>query len=91
MIPTVDPGVGGPLRDLPLAPARQRALLAELLRRGGLTVGEAARLTGASGATVRRDFGVLARRGLATRVHGGIVGPWLSAVPQREKIQGIRS
>jgi hypothetical protein len=91
MIPTPDPAGGGPMRDLPVAPARQRALLTELLRRGGLTVSEAARLTGTSGATVRRDFDALARRGLATRVHGGIVGPWLLGVPQREEVQGIRS
>jgi DeoR/GlpR family transcriptional regulator of sugar metabolism len=76
MIPTV----GRAVRDLPLAPARHRALLDELSLRGGLTVAEAVLLTGASPATLRRDFGVLARRGLATRVHGGIVGPWLLAV-----------
>jgi DeoR/GlpR family transcriptional regulator of sugar metabolism len=68
------------VRDLPLAPARQRALLDELSLRGGLTVAEAAHLTGASAATSRRDFSALARHGLATRVHGGIVGPWLLAV-----------
>jgi Fic family protein len=71
---------GSALGDLPLPPARQRALLHELFSTGGLTVAEAVRLTGASGATVRRDFGALARRGLATRVHGGIVGPWLLGV-----------
>jgi DeoR/GlpR family transcriptional regulator of sugar metabolism len=74
MIQTDIPTAGSTLRGRPLALTRQRFLLAEMSATGGLTVAEAMRLTGASGATVRRDFDALARRGLATRVHGGIVG-----------------
>jgi DeoR/GlpR family transcriptional regulator of sugar metabolism len=80
MIPAPTAGGGGTLRELPLAPTRRQVLLDQLSLTGGLTVAEAVRLTGASGATVRRDFGALVSRGLATRVHGGIVGPWLLGV-----------
>ncbi|HEY5454092.1 MAG TPA: DeoR family transcriptional regulator [Acidothermaceae bacterium] len=86
MIPAVALTAGETPQELPLAPARQRTLLDELSLRGGLTLAEAIRLTGASGTTVRRDFDALARRGLATRVHGGIVGPWLLGVDREAHV-----
>lgn len=52
---------------------RWRLLLDALAARRRLSVGEASDLLGVSAATVRRDFGELARRQLATRTHGGIV------------------
>lgn len=52
---------------------RWRLLLDALAARRRLSVAEAAELLGVSAATVRRDFGELARRQLATRTHGGVV------------------
>lgn len=52
---------------------RWRRLLHLLAERRRLSVGEASELLGVSAATVRRDFGELARRQLATRTHGGVV------------------
>lgn len=52
---------------------RWRLLLDALAERRRLSVSEAAELLGVSPATVRRDFGELARRQLATRTHGGVV------------------
>lgn len=52
---------------------RWRQLLDVLGERRRLSVTEAAQLLGVSPATVRRDFGELARRQLATRTHGGVV------------------
>ena len=52
---------------------RWRTLLDALAERRSLSVAEAAELLGVSAATVRRDFGELARRQLATRTHGGVV------------------
>lgn len=52
---------------------RWRRLLDALAERRRLSVDEAAELLGVSAATVRRDFGELARRQLATRTHGGVV------------------
>lgn len=52
---------------------RWRQLLDALAERRRLSVTEAAQLLGVSAATVRRDFGELARRQLATRTHGGVV------------------
>ncbi|QZY28586.1 DeoR/GlpR family DNA-binding transcription regulator [Nocardioides coralli] len=52
---------------------RWRLLLDALAARRRLSVSEAAELLGVSAATVRRDFGELARRQLATRTHGGVV------------------
>jgi DeoR/GlpR family transcriptional regulator of sugar metabolism len=71
------------MRDLTLAPVRQRALLGQLTSLGGLTIAEAVALTKTSAATVRRDFDALARRGLAVRVHGGIVEPTLVLAARR--------
>ena len=53
--------------------ARWHLLLDALAERSALSVAEAADLLGVSAATVRRDFGELARRQLASRTHGGIV------------------
>lgn len=53
--------------------ARWRILLDALAHQRALSVAEAAELLGVSEATVRRDFGELARRQLASRTHGGIV------------------
>lgn len=53
--------------------ARWSAILDRLATAGRLSVAEAADLLGVSVATVRRDFGELAERQLATRNHGGIV------------------
>lgn len=52
---------------------RWRLLLDALAERRRLSVDEASELLGVSAATVRRDFGELARRQLATRTHGGVV------------------
>lgn len=52
---------------------RWRLLLDALAERRRLSVTEAAELLRVSPATVRRDFGELARRQLATRTHGGVV------------------
>jgi DeoR family transcriptional regulator, aga operon transcriptional repressor len=52
---------------------RWRLLLDTLAERRRLSVDEASELLGVSAATVRRDFGELARRQLATRTHGGVV------------------
>lgn len=53
--------------------SRWRLLLDALAERRQLSVADAAALLGVSPATVRRDFGELARQQLATRTHGGIV------------------
>ena len=58
-------------RLLPLA--RQRAILELLHRQGSVSLGEAARRTGASPATVRRDMHQLALDGLLDRQQGGAV------------------
>ena len=52
---------------------RWRRLLHLLAERRRLSVDEASELLGVSAATVRRDFGELAKRQLATRTHGGVV------------------
>ena len=52
---------------------RWRELLDLLAERGRLNVTETASTLGVSEATVRRDFGELARQQLATRTHGGVV------------------
>lgn len=52
---------------------RWRLLLDALAERRRLSVTEAAELLDVSAATVRRDFGELARRQLAARTHGGVV------------------
>ncbi len=52
---------------------RWRRLLDALAERRRLSVDEASELLGVSAATVRRDFGELARRQPATRTHGGVV------------------
>jgi DeoR family transcriptional regulator of aga operon len=53
--------------------ARWSALLALLAARGRLRVAEVVEELGVSEATVRRDFGELARQQLVTRTHGGVV------------------
>lgn len=52
---------------------RWQRLLHLLAERRRLSVDETSTLLGVSAATVRRDFGELARRQLATRTHGGVV------------------
>lgn len=52
---------------------RWSLLLDALAQRQRLSVTEGAELLGVSPATVRRDFGELAARQLASRVHGGVV------------------
>ncbi|MDN5797184.1 MAG: DeoR/GlpR family DNA-binding transcription regulator [Intrasporangium sp.] len=52
---------------------RWSAMLDRLATSGRLGVSEAADLLGVSEATIRRDFGELAKRQLVTRHHGGIV------------------
>jgi DeoR/GlpR family transcriptional regulator of sugar metabolism len=55
-------------------PAVRRRWLAEaLLSSGALTVRDVVVATAVSSATARRDLDDLARRGIAMRVHGGVV------------------
>ena len=55
---------------------RWQVIKAMLRERTLVRIADACRATGASEASVRRDFARLAEQGLATRVHGG-----LEAVP----------
>ncbi len=54
-----------------LVPARQRRILHLLEAEGGLRTRELAERLAVSEATVRRDLGELAKRGLIERTHGG--------------------
>jgi len=54
-----------------LARQRQERILEQVRLAGGVRVGDLVDLLGVSDMTVRRDIGVLARRGLVARVHGG--------------------
>jgi DeoR/GlpR family transcriptional regulator of sugar metabolism len=58
----------------PMLPAVRRRRLAEaLLDVGALSVRDVVAATSVSAATARRDLDDLARRGIAFRVHGGVV------------------
>lgn len=68
---------------------RWRRVLDALAQRRTLSVNEAADLLGVSAATVRRDFGELARRQLATRTHGGVVASSVAYdLPARYRTSG---
>lgn len=56
-----------------MAPERQRAILAHLADSGGMATGTLRARLGISAATLRRDVGSLAARGLLKRTHGGIL------------------
>ena len=51
---------------------RWQVIKAMLRERGLVRIADVCRATGASEASVRRDFARLAEAGLATRVHGGL-------------------
>jgi DeoR/GlpR family transcriptional regulator of sugar metabolism len=56
-----------------LAPQRQRRIMTELRRSGGVRVTELTELLGVSDMTVRRDLEILRTVGLIEKVHGGAV------------------
>jgi DeoR/GlpR family transcriptional regulator of sugar metabolism len=63
-----------------LAGQRQKLILEEVRRQGGMRVGELIELLCVSDMTIRRDLDVLASAGLVDKVHGGATAPgWLSA------------
>jgi DeoR/GlpR family transcriptional regulator of sugar metabolism len=62
-----------------MLPALRRRRLAEaLLDAGALSVRDVVAVTAVSAATARRDLDDLARHGIALRVHGGVIAPYLS-------------
>jgi DeoR/GlpR family transcriptional regulator of sugar metabolism len=54
-----------------LAKQRQERILEEIRSTGGARVSDLVDLLGVSDMTIRRDIGMLARKGLVARVHGG--------------------
>jgi len=62
---------------------RWQAIRAMLKERALVRIADACRATGASEASIRRDFSRLAEQGLAIRVHGG-----LEAIPGASSVQG---
>lgn len=56
-----------------LATQRQERILEQIRQDGAVRVSELVEELGVSDMTIRRDIGVLARRGLVVRVHGGAV------------------
>lgn len=54
---------------------RERQILELLQQREAVSMGEVCALTGASVATVRRDFDEIQKKGLAQRTHGGLKLP----------------
>ncbi|HUA40085.1 MAG TPA: DeoR/GlpR family DNA-binding transcription regulator [Streptosporangiaceae bacterium] len=58
---------------LMLAAQRQRRILAEVSRAGGVRVSALTRLLGVSDMTIRRDIQALVSRGVVQKVHGGVI------------------
>jgi len=63
---------------------RWQVIKALLRERSLVRIGDACRATGASEASIRRDFARLAEQGLATRVHGGLEALPNAAEPQTD-------